>query len=112
MAIDQIVGYPTKKLIVPKVVAGESLFAEKSGRTTADFVINPLGNGLQTWAVFAAFLPGLLLTILFFMDTQITALVVNRKDYKMKVCVVCKCSVVLVGSSYYVLLSPCVYVTH
>ena len=112
VAIDQIVGYQTKKLFVPKVVAGESLFAEKSGRTTADFVINPLGNGLPIWAVFAAFVPGILLTILFFMDTQITALVVNRKDYKMKVCVVCKCSVVLVGSCYYVLLSPCVYVTH
>ena len=85
VAIDQIAGYPTKKLDVPNVVAGESLFAAKSGRTTADFVINPLGNGLPIWAVFAAFVPAIVLTILFFMDTQITALVVNRKDYKMKV---------------------------
>ena len=85
VAIDQIVGYPTKKLVVPNVAAGENLFAAGSGRTTADFVINPLGNGLPTWAVFAAFLPGILLAILLFMDTQITALVVNRKDFKMKV---------------------------
>ena len=89
VAIDQIVGYPTKKLAVQKVVAGESLFAVGSGRTTADFVINPLGNGLPYWAVFAAFVPGILLTILFFMNTQITALVVNRKDFQMKARYMC-----------------------
>ena len=85
MAIDQIVGYPTKKLVVADIFNGESLFAPKSGRTTADFVIHPTRGGLQSWAVFAAFIPGILLTVLVFMDTQITALVVNRKDYKMKV---------------------------
>ena len=82
MAIDQIVGYPTKKLAVPNVFAGQSLFVAGSSR---NFVINPMGGGLPSWGVFAAFILGILLIVLMFMDTQITALVVNRNDNKMKV---------------------------
>ena len=38
----------------------------------------------------AAVIPALLATILMFMDQQITAVIVNRKDHKMKVCVACQ----------------------
>lgn len=34
----------------------------------------------------AAALPALLVTILIFMDQQITAVIVNRKEHKLKVC--------------------------
>ena len=34
---------------------------------------------------FAAFLPALLATILFFMDQHITAVIINRKENKLKV---------------------------
>lgn len=37
----------------------------------------------------AAALPALLVTILIFMDQQITAVIVNRKEHKLKVCTLC-----------------------
>ena len=45
----------------------------------------PLGNGLPSWAPAAAIIPALLATILLFVDQHITALIVNRKDNKLKV---------------------------
>ena len=45
----------------------------------------PLGNGLPSWAPAAAIIPALLATILLFVDQQITALIMNRKDNKLKV---------------------------
>lgn len=43
------------------------------------------GNDLPSWAPGAALVPALLATILFFMDQHITAIIVNRKDNKLKV---------------------------
>ena len=43
------------------------------------------GNGLPSWAPAAAIIPALLATILLFVDQHITALIVNRKDNKLKV---------------------------
>ena len=47
------------------------------------------GNGLPSWAPFMAIPFAVLATILLFMDQQITALIVNRKDHKLKVSRVC-----------------------
>ena len=44
-----------------------------------------LGNGLPSWAPAMAIPFAILATILLFMDQQITALIVNRKDHKLKV---------------------------
>lgn len=44
-----------------------------------------LGNGLPGWAPVIAIPFAILATILLFMDQQITALIVNRKDHKLKV---------------------------
>ena len=74
-------GIPT--LTVPNILAQGGFYSEDSVRSS--FLINPLGNGLPGWAPVAAIIPALLATILLFMDQQITALVVNRKDNKLKV---------------------------
>lgn len=46
--------------------------------------VRPFG-GNPWWVYLAAALPALLVTILIFMDQQITAVIVNRKEHKLKV---------------------------
>ncbi len=76
VTFDYLMGLNTPKLIVPKEFA-----PTKEGR---GWVINPFGkNHVGMW--FAALLPALLATILIFMDQQITAVIVNRKENKLKV---------------------------
>ena len=48
------------------------------------WLIHPLGNN-PVWSAFAAIIPALLGTILIFMDQQITAVIVNRKEHKLVV---------------------------
>jgi len=73
---DYLMGLDTPKLTVPKKFA-----TTKEGR---GWVINPFGkNPPYMWI--AALLPALLATILIFMDQQITAVIVNRKENKLKV---------------------------
>lgn len=74
--IDYLVGLDTPKLIVPRNFA-----TTKEGR---GWIINPFDkNPVHMW--FAAIIPALLATILIFMDQQITAVIVNRKENKLKV---------------------------
>lgn len=47
-----------------------------------DWLISPLKNPMWSWAV--AILPAILGTILIFMDQQITAVIVNRKENKLR----------------------------
>jgi len=47
--------------------------------------VNPLD--IRWYWIFAAILPSLLATILIFMDQQITAVIVNRKENKLLVSV-------------------------
>ena len=47
-------------------------------------MISPLGPN-PWWTLLAAAVPALLCTILIFMDQQITAVIVNRKENKLKV---------------------------
>ena len=49
------------------------------------WLVNPLD--IRWYWIFAAFLPALLATILIFMDQQITAVIVNRKENKLVVSV-------------------------
>ena len=48
--------------------------------------MNPIGRN-PWWTVLAASIPALLCTILIFMDQQITAVIINRKENKLKVSV-------------------------
>ncbi|XP_015275484.1 PREDICTED: electrogenic sodium bicarbonate cotransporter 1 [Gekko japonicus] len=73
--IDALVGVDTPKLIVP------SEFKPTSPHR--GWFVPPFG-GNPWWVYLAAALPALLVTILIFMDQQITAVIVNRKEHKLK----------------------------
>ncbi|XP_074840525.1 sodium bicarbonate cotransporter 3 isoform X8 [Carettochelys insculpta] len=73
--IDWLVGVPSPKLHVP----------EKFEPTRKDrgWLIDPLG-GNPWWTLPVSAVPALLCTILIFMDQQITAVIINRKEHKLK----------------------------
>ncbi|XP_061439408.1 electrogenic sodium bicarbonate cotransporter 1 isoform X4 [Rhineura floridana] len=73
--IDALVGVDTPKLLVP------SEFKPTSPHR--GWFIAPFG-GNPWWVYLAAAIPALLVTILIFMDQQITAVIVNRKEHKLK----------------------------
>ncbi|XP_074545936.1 electrogenic sodium bicarbonate cotransporter 1-like [Halichoeres trimaculatus] len=73
--VDAFVGVNTPKLIVPSEFKPTS---PHRGWFVAPFGGNPW------WVYLAAALPALLVTILIFMDQQITAVIVNRKEHKLK----------------------------
>uniref|UniRef100_A0A8C9SKE0 Anion exchange protein n=1 Tax=Scleropages formosus TaxID=113540 RepID=A0A8C9SKE0_SCLFO len=72
--LDYAIGIPSQKLQVP------SKF--KPTRDDRGWVINPIGRN-PWWTVLAASVPALLCTILIFMDQQITAVIINRKEHKL-----------------------------
>ncbi|KAM9307613.1 sodium bicarbonate cotransporter 3 [Gastrophryne carolinensis] len=73
--VDYLVGVPSPKLHVP----------EKFEPTLKDrgWFMDPLGPN-PWWTLLAAAIPALLCTILIFMDQQITAVIINRKEHKLK----------------------------
>lgn len=73
--VDALVGVNTPKLIVPSEF--------KPTNPGRGWLIPPFG-GNPWWVYLAAALPALLVTILIFMDQQITAVIVNRKEHKLK----------------------------
>ncbi|XP_028577310.2 electroneutral sodium bicarbonate exchanger 1 isoform X1 [Podarcis muralis] len=73
--IDYLAGIPSPKLHVPRVF--------KPTRDDRGWLISPVGDN-PGWTVVAAIIPALLCTILVFMDQQITAVIVNRKEHKLK----------------------------
>ncbi|XP_027008666.1 electrogenic sodium bicarbonate cotransporter 1 isoform X3 [Tachysurus fulvidraco] len=73
--IDALVGVDTPKLEVPSEF--------KPTNPTRGWFVPPFG-GNPWWVYLASFLPALLVTILIFMDQQITAVIVNRKENKLK----------------------------
>ncbi|XP_061586705.1 solute carrier family 4 member 4a isoform X10 [Cololabis saira] len=73
--VDALVGVDTPKLIVPTEFKPTS---PKRG-----WFVPPFG-GNPWWVYLASALPALLVTILIFMDQQITAVIVNRKEHKLK----------------------------
>ncbi|XP_035991485.1 sodium bicarbonate cotransporter 3 isoform X2 [Fundulus heteroclitus] len=73
--LDYLVGVPSPKLHVP-----DRFQPTSSSRT---WLISPLGPN-PWWTLLAAAVPALLCTILIFMDQQITAIIINRKENKLK----------------------------
>uniref|UniRef100_A0A8C0FG37 Anion exchange protein n=1 Tax=Bubo bubo TaxID=30461 RepID=A0A8C0FG37_BUBBB len=73
--MDFLVGIPSPKLHVPHMF--------KPTRDDRGWFINPIGPN-PWWTVLAALIPALLCTILIFMDQQITAVIVNRKEHRLK----------------------------
>nr|XP_057925725.1 solute carrier family 4 member 4a isoform X4 [Doryrhamphus excisus] len=73
--VDVLVGVDTPKLIVPTEF--------KPTSPLRGWFVPPFG-GNPWWVYLASGLPALLVTILIFMDQQITAVIVNRKEHKLK----------------------------
>ncbi|XP_029016944.1 solute carrier family 4 member 4a isoform X3 [Betta splendens] len=73
--VDVLVGVDTPKLIVPTEF--------KPTSPNRGWFVPPFG-GNPWWVYLASALPALLVTILVFMDQQITAVIVNRKEHKLK----------------------------
>ncbi|XP_064199581.1 sodium bicarbonate cotransporter 3 isoform X4 [Anguilla rostrata] len=73
--IDYLVGIPSPKLHVPDRF-------EPTSKHRGWF-ISPLGDN-PWWTLLAAAIPALLCTILIFMDQQITAVIINRKEHRLK----------------------------
>ncbi|XP_074849889.1 electrogenic sodium bicarbonate cotransporter 1 isoform X4 [Carettochelys insculpta] len=73
--LDALVGVDTPKLIVPSEF--------KPTSPNRGWFVPPFG-GNPWWVYLAAAIPALLVTILIFMDQQITAVIVNRKEHKLK----------------------------
>ncbi|KAM6975749.1 electrogenic sodium bicarbonate cotransporter 1-like isoform 5-T6 [Tautogolabrus adspersus] len=73
--VDAFIGVNTPKLIVPTEF--------KPTSPHRGWFVKPFG-GNPWWVYLAAALPALLVTILIFMDQQITAVIVNRKEHKLK----------------------------
>lgn len=73
--VDAFIGVETPKLIVPTEF--------KPTSPLRGWFVPPFG-GNPWWVYLAASLPALLVTILIFMDQQITAVIVNRKEHKLK----------------------------
>ncbi|XP_064163641.1 electrogenic sodium bicarbonate cotransporter 4-like isoform X4 [Anguilla rostrata] len=75
VGLDMLMGLKTPKLIVPTEF--------KPTRPDRGWVVQPFGKN-PWWIYVASFVPALLVTILIFMDQQISAVIVNRKENKLK----------------------------
>nr|XP_023663392.1 sodium bicarbonate cotransporter 3-like isoform X2 [Paramormyrops kingsleyae] len=73
--LDYLVGIPSPKLRVPDRFEPTS--------SNRGWLISPLGDN-PWWTLLAASIPALLCTILIFMDQQITAVIINRKEHRLK----------------------------
>uniref|UniRef100_A0A4W4G1A6 Anion exchange protein n=1 Tax=Electrophorus electricus TaxID=8005 RepID=A0A4W4G1A6_ELEEL len=75
VGLDMAMGLKTPKLIVPTEF--------KPTRPDRGWLVMPFGKN-PWWVSLASFAPALLVTILVFMDQQISAVIVNRKENKLK----------------------------
>ncbi|XP_032807289.2 sodium-driven chloride bicarbonate exchanger-like isoform X11 [Petromyzon marinus] len=75
VVIDYFLGIPSPKLQVPSEF--------KPTRDDRGWIVDPIGPN-PWWTILAAAIPALLCTILVFMDQQITAVIINRKEHKLK----------------------------
>ncbi|CAH1797121.1 unnamed protein product [Owenia fusiformis] len=74
-AVDIVVGLETPKMHIPETFAPT--------RPDRGWIINPMGEN-PWWCILVAIPPALLLAILIFMDQQITAVIINKKDHLLK----------------------------
>merc|ERR1719323_377777 len=86
VVVDYLVGVPTPKMQVPDTVRptweGRQWFIHPFGTAPEPGVQDLEPN--PWWTSIAAVVPALLASILIFMDQQITAVIVNRKEHKLK----------------------------
>ncbi|TNN77652.1 Electrogenic sodium bicarbonate cotransporter 4 [Liparis tanakae] len=75
VGLDMLLGLKTPKLIVPTEF--------KPTRPGRGWLVMPFGKN-PWWIYLASSVPALLVTILIFMDQQISAVIVNRKENKLK----------------------------
>ncbi|XP_034152920.1 electrogenic sodium bicarbonate cotransporter 4 isoform X2 [Esox lucius] len=75
VGLDMLIGLDTPKLIVPTEF--------KPTRPERGWLVMPFGKN-PWWVYLASSIPALLVTILIFMDQQISAVIVNRKENKLK----------------------------
>nr|XP_057926058.1 electrogenic sodium bicarbonate cotransporter 4 isoform X3 [Doryrhamphus excisus] len=75
VGLDMLMGLKTPKLIVPTEF--------KPTRSDRGWLVMPFGKN-PWWVHVGSFVPALLVTILIFMDQQISAVIVNRKENKLK----------------------------
>uniref|UniRef100_A0AAQ4P3P3 Anion exchange protein n=1 Tax=Gasterosteus aculeatus aculeatus TaxID=481459 RepID=A0AAQ4P3P3_GASAC len=75
VGLDMLLGLKTPKLIVPTEF--------KPTRPGRGWLVMPFGKN-PWWVYVASSVPALLVTILIFMDQQISAVIVNRKENKLK----------------------------
>ncbi|XP_048584752.1 sodium-driven chloride bicarbonate exchanger isoform X2 [Nematostella vectensis] len=76
VGLDYAIGVDTPKLMIP-------LSFQPTAAHKRSWIVPPLGNN-PGWTIPAAAIPAILATILVFMDQQITALIVNRREHKLK----------------------------
>ncbi|NXK51823.1 S4A4 protein, partial [Chauna torquata] len=74
-AIDAALGLETPKLLVPSEL--------KPTNPARGWIVVPFGAN-PWWVCLAAAVPAVLVTILIFMDQQITAVILNRREYKLQ----------------------------
>jgi anion exchange protein len=75
VTVDMLLGMETPKLHVPNQF--------RPTRSDREWFIPPFGKN-PAWSILLAFVFGLMGTILIFMDQQITAVIVNRRENKLK----------------------------
>uniref|UniRef100_A0A3Q3K0G9 Anion exchange protein n=1 Tax=Monopterus albus TaxID=43700 RepID=A0A3Q3K0G9_MONAL len=78
VGLDMLMGLQTPKLIVPT-----EFKIQQPTRPDRGWLVMPFGKNLW-WIYLASFVPALLITILIFMGQQISAVIVNRKENKLK----------------------------
>ncbi|OXB60320.1 hypothetical protein ASZ78_007919 [Callipepla squamata] len=74
-AIDAALGLETPKLLVPREL--------QPTNPMRGWIVFPFGAN-PWWICLASVVPAILVTILIFMDQQITAVILNRKEYKLQ----------------------------
>ncbi|NXW09139.1 S4A4 protein, partial [Fregetta grallaria] len=74
-AVDAALGLETPKLLVPSEL--------KPTNPARGWIVFPFGSN-PWWVCLASVVPAVLVTILIFMDQQITAVILNRREYKLQ----------------------------
>ncbi|NXO97129.1 S4A4 protein, partial [Certhia brachydactyla] len=74
-AVDAVLGLETPKLLVPSEL--------KPTNPARGWIVFPLGAN-PWWVCLVSAVPAVLVTILIFMDQQITAVILNRREYKLQ----------------------------
>ncbi|NWY47802.1 S4A4 protein, partial [Sylvia atricapilla] len=74
-AVDAVLGLETPKLLVPSEL--------KPTNPARGWIVSPFGAN-PWWVCLVSAVPAVLVTILIFMDQQITAVILNRREYKLQ----------------------------